>query len=401
MYIPSSFLYDIIRSERIGVFCESNSQGHRAIVAKLPTSTIKAIALGAKVELYAFINSQKPHYLALCMKVFDNKSSPLHAVITQRWNNSNNLLDISFFDTKLNLVLFDETDIPIQGCKIKIVINSENKCFSDILEKTSLKSADNYAEASNFMDSVCSVLGFDYNINPDYSVMCFKFPVEIIDSNVIKIIHVNHQGATHYDLVQDIDGVRQERQIYQSLCLMNNSKTIISPFVTIGKKERELTDVLTITKDHKLIAVESKCLQVDSDAVNKSYDRTATSIIKHCKKGLGQLEGVFKTLKRGEKVYDNNKILILNRDFLFYGIVLIDEYRHSESWSEIINLILMLRDTHGICLNVISLSEMMYIIKLCKSDTELFIKSLDYRYRTCIRTNTIDIQFKNSALPEF
>ncbi|MCW8332562.1 hypothetical protein [Vibrio paucivorans] len=400
MYIPSTFLYEVLGSEKIGVFCESNSQGNKAIIAKLPTSTIKAIALGAKVDFHLFTTSRKPHYLALCMRVFDNTSSPLHAMLAQRWQNSNNIFEASFFDTELDLVLFDETDAPIQEGKIKIKTNFRNKRARNVLQNTNLASSNDYEAVNHFMDSVCADLGFDYIPHPNYPIVSFKFSVEIKDIRTVTAIHVNEQGSAHYDVIRDIDGPRQERQIYQSLCLMDDSKTALSPLVTIGKKERELTDILTITQNHQLVAVESKCLQVDKDAVEKPYERTSASIIKHCKKALGQLEGVYKTIKRGERIYDEyDNTLLLGANHSFYGVVLIDEFRPSKDWDEVINLMQTLSNTHHICLNIISISEMIYTMKLCTSNTDLFVESLENRHKACINANTVDVRFINSSLP--
>jgi hypothetical protein len=400
MYIPSKFLHEILCSEKVGVFCESNKQGNKAIIAKLPAATIKALALGAKVDFYVLTTSKKPHYLALCLKIFDNESSPMIAMLPQRWQNSNNILDFSFFDSQLDLVLFDETDAPVQANKIKIKTNFRNKRVKNVLQHTDFTSSNDYDSVNDFMSSVFADLGFDYDAHPHYPIVSFKFSVEITEIHSITAIHANEQGSTHYDLTQDIDGTRQERQIYQSLCLIGNSKTAISPLVRIGKKERELTDILTITQNQQLVAIESKCLQVDKDTVKKSYERTTARIIKHCKKALGQLEGVYKTIKRGEIIYDeNNNTLFLGNEYSFYGIVLIDEFRPSKDWCEIINLMQELSNKHNVCLNIISLSELIYDIKRCTSNMNLFLESLESRYQTCIDLNTIDIQLTNYSLP--
>ncbi|WP_087820697.1 hypothetical protein [Photobacterium aquimaris] len=399
MYIPSSFLYQLLRSEQIGIFCESNNEGDKAIIAKLPTSTIKAISLGAKVEFYVFTTSVEPHYLALCMKVFDNKNSPMHAILTQRWQNSNNILDVSFFDSELDLVLYDETDAPVQASRIKIKTNTSNKNVKDILQNTKFISLYDYKSGNDFTDSVCADLGFDFLFHPDYPIVRFKFSVEITDINATKVCHYSEQGSTFYDVIQDIDGTRQERQVYQSLCLMDNSNTTISPLVTIGKKERELTDILTITANKQLVAIESKCLQVDIDTLDKSYERTSASIVKHCKKALGQLEGVYKTIKRKERIYDkDDNTLLIEDKYLFYGVVLIDEYRHSKDWNELIILMGELSNRHNICLNIITISELIYTMKLSESNIASFVKFLEKRHEACINSNTIDMRFINSSL---
>jgi hypothetical protein len=213
-------------------------------------------------------------------------------------------------------------------------------------------------------------------------------------------IHANEQGITHYDIVKDIDGTRQERQIYQSLCLMDNSITTLSPLVKIGNKERELTDILTITNDNEIIAFESKSLAVNENTLTKSYGRTASNIVKHCNKGLKQLEGVYKAIQRGESVYnEKNQALLFDGNYSFYGVVLIDEYRLSNDWGKVIDTLKKSSEINNICLNILSLSELIYTLKLYSSNIKLFTQSLEKRHQECIKNNSIDIQFINSSLP--
>lgn len=400
MYIPSSFLQKVICSEQIGVFCESNSYGHKAIIAKIPTSTIKSLALGAKVEFYLYTMLKAPHYLAMGMKIIDNISSPLYAIITQRWQSSSNIFNSSFLDCELDFVVYDETDALIQQNKMIIKTNFKNKRVHYVLKNTKFNVPNDSESSEYFIDNICSDLGFDFKSHPDFPIVGFKFPVTITQVNTILTIHANEQGSTHYDVVKDIDGTRQERQIYQALCLMDNSETTISPLVTIGLKERELTDILTVTQNKKLIAVESKCLQYDNSSFDKTAARTASNIIGHCKKAIGQLEGVHKTIKRGERIYNSDGTTLLGGgSYSFYGIVIIDEFRASEDWDAIIKLMKICSDKHDICINVINISEMIYTMKLCMSNTDLFVQSLEDRYKACISNNNINVRFRNSSLP--
>ncbi|HIE0919624.1 hypothetical protein JY436_02600 [Serratia marcescens] len=400
MYIPSSFLHKVICSEQIGVFCESNSDGYKAVIAKIPTSTIKSIALGAKVEFYLYTMLKSPYYLALGMKIIDNISSPLYAIIPQRWQNSNNIFNSYFLDCELDFVVYDETDAPIQQNKMIIKTNFKNKRVHDVLKNTTFNFPNDSESANYFIDTICADLGFNFKPHPDFPIVGFKFPVKITKVNTIFTIHANDQGTTQYDVVKDIDGTRQERQIFQAFCLMDNSETTLSPLVKIGLKERELTDILTVTQNKKLIVVESKCLQYDISAFDKTASRTASNIIGHCKKAISQLEGAHKTIKRGERIYNSDgKTLLDGGDYSFYGIVIIDEFRPSKDWDAIISLMKICCVKHDICINVISISELIYTMKLCISSTDLLIQSLEDRYKACICSNNVNVQLRNSSLP--
>lgn len=400
MYLPSKGISDILVSEQIGVFCESNSSGDKAIVAKLPTSVIKSILLEAKVEFYFFVRVKDPHYIALGLKVFDNKTSPFHALLPQRWNKSNNRFDHSFLDSDIHLSLFDETDASVVHGKINIKTNFRNKRAYNVIDNLNFTSSNNHEDNIKFMDSICASLGSNDVQHPDFKLSTFHFPVSIKDISAIHTHHVNPQGSAGYEVASEIDGARQERQIYQALCLMDNSSTTLSPLVTIGKKERELTDVLTVSSNNQIIAIESKCLKVDMLTLDNSRDRASSSMIKHCRKAINQLEGVYKAISRGERIYNNENTTILHGgNFDFHGIVLIDEFRESSNWPNIIKEIDELSNKHGICLNVISISEIIYNMKLSSSSTDVFVRMLQRRHKTCIDQNNINIKFINSALP--
>lgn len=400
MYLPSKNLHDILTSEQVGVFCESNSSGDKALVAKLPTSVIKSIFLGAKIEFYLFVKIPPPHNIALALKVFDNKSSPFHAILVQRWSNHNNIFDDSFLDSDIHLSLFDETDASVAYGTINIKTNFRNKRVYNIIENFEFSSANSQLDNIKFTDSVCASLGSDDAKHPGFKVLKFHFPVKVKELETIFTHHVNNQGSSSYEVATEIDGARQERQIYQALCLMDNSSTTLSPLVTIGKKERELTDVLTCSLNNNVIAIESKCLQVDVSTLDKSRERASSSMIKHCRKAINQLEGVYKVINRGEEIYNTAGITLLHgSNYDFYGIVLIDEYRESREWPEIIELIEKVSMRHKICINIISVPEIIYNMKLSLSNTNTFISMLQKRHEICLKKNSINIKFIDSSLP--
>ncbi|WP_318446054.1 hypothetical protein [Photobacterium leiognathi] len=400
MYIPSKFLSNLIISEQVGVFCESNSQGEHAIIAKLSSSTIKSISLGAKVEFFVYFSQNAPHYIGLVLKIYDNQESPMHAILAQRWESNANQLNSRFFNKPITLVLFDETDAPVMFCSLKIKINFRNKRILHLLDNSKFRSCNNYSETNNFMDDICIHLQLIPSVSKHNKLIQFKFNTDIEGIHSMLTVHVNEQTAINYDISHEIDGSRQEKQIAQALSLLKNSSTYLSPVVNIGKKERELTDILTIIDENSFIAVESKCLQINLEPVDKSYDRLSANIIKHTKKAINQLEGVYKALSRGEKLYTSKGVIIdYATEIPFYGIILIDEFRYSDDWSELIHSIKALNTNYGIIVNIISVSELIYSIKVCHSNPYSLIQTLDERYKLSTSVNSPNVKVIDSSLP--
>ncbi len=399
MYIPSLFLSQLLISEKVGVFCESNSIGDRAIIAKLPTSTIKAIALGVKVEFLVFLSEdiKDSRYLALALKVYDLEDKPFHAILPLRWVNKNNMLNSDFFDHEISISIFDDTDASVLNGKIRIETDAENCRLLQLLDNGQFESSNNFIQAIQFMDSICATL----SPNSSTTVTTFKFNTSLSQMKSILTFHANIQGHTGYDVMSDIDGIRQERQIYQALCLMDDSRTYLSPLVRIGLKDRELTDVLTIMDNGSFIALESKCLQMDANSLTKKSTKVSSNLLKHCKKAIGQVEGSYKAIKRGEEVYTNKgDTLTLNTLSKCYGIILIDEYRHSTGWGEIVKNLREVSEKHNICINVVTISELIYTMKLSCSCIKKFTSLLEQRYELCTQLNDINVNFIDYSLPE-
>jgi hypothetical protein len=86
----------------------------------------------------------------------------MHAILAQRWQDSNNLFNSSFIDSELDFILYDETDAPVQEGKIKFKTNFKNKRVRNILNNYEFTSANHFVKTNNFIDSAFADLGFDY-----------------------------------------------------------------------------------------------------------------------------------------------------------------------------------------------------------------------------------------------
>lgn len=177
MYIPSRFLFQLMVSEKVGVFCESNSIGDKAIIAKLPTSTIKAIALGAKVEFLVFLSeyTMNSRNIALALKVYDMADNPFHAILPLRWKNKNNMLTAGFFNKELEISIFDDTDASVLNGNIRIETNFKNKRLLHLLENFQFESSNNFTQMNRFMDLICSTI----TDNSPTTITTFKFKASL------------------------------------------------------------------------------------------------------------------------------------------------------------------------------------------------------------------------------
>ncbi|WDY53799.1 hypothetical protein [Vibrio fluvialis] len=401
MYVPSSFLYEIIQSEQTGIFCESNSSGDHAILVKLPTSVLKSLIHGAKSYIHVYLTLDAPEYIALVFEVKDNTTSPFHAVIPQRWISEFNRFTSSYFDKVIELTIYDETDAPVTSADIKIKTNFKHKGLMRILSNDVLLPAIDFDSTMMFLDTVCHEIGDRSFKRHKMSLQHFKFNVEITNVTNLNAIHVNPNSSVSYNVETAIDGNRQELQIFQALSVLIGSSSYHSPYVTIGKTDRELTDLLCITSNNCSIAIESKALTMDESSVNVSYEKNISKTIKHCAKALRQIEGAYKSIRDSNRIFirESNETIVVNPNNKFFGIVLLDEYRNSHLWSDIFDSVVKLHERHGVIINILSVSELMYIIKLCDSDSSNILTLLEKRFEKTMDLKTFTIRLIDESLP--
>lgn len=396
MYIVSDYLNRMISSEQVGVWVES-SDNNFALIAKIPSNVAKAIYMGAKLELLVGITIESSPRYSIALKVSDSIDNPFIVILPQRWINSCNLLNYNFFSKDITLTIYDEIDSLVIGAIVEISLPYDATKLSELLNYklfpiVSLESADELFDA------------FSHHIYPlQYISNGIDMEVFISDINIKNInsylnFKATDNGYNYYDFSTDIDGIIQENQIHNSLRVFFGKNAYHSPQVTIGKKSRELTDILALSEDY-YICIESKCISIDILTLNKSSDRIISGVIKSCSKAIKQLEGTLKAIRRGEVIKSNNKEIInFNRLNSGHLIILISEYIHSKRWDSLIEPIKLIRDKHNAMIHILSLSELSYILKLSQSQSEILNAILIERYEAFHNNNTFNIISFNSSL---
>lgn len=399
MYIPSSQLRHLIESEQFGVWSEVYSNGSKvALIAKASSTTIKAIVQGCRVELYIGVNEGVKNYCAIALKVFDSIESPLLIPMTPRLQRevdgiasfSDNLAFSFTMYNEINMPsIFCEGILDIPADKVSEKLFSGNYTISDTLEET-----------NQIIDSFCFTIDPAYGTRNShkFSVHCFEMNLKKIQP--IAVISANEFGAIYNKIDTSDEGLSQEEQLAQFLQNIHKDNVYHSPNVQIGKKQRELTDILSLDGSCNYL-IESKALCLNESGYTISDNRKSSTLFKATKKALGQLKGAAKAIRRGEKITKNDgTILNIGREQDIHGIVIVSEMLALNTWDDIIGVI-KTESKNGLYFHVIQFPEFINTIKLSLSPTVSFEQCLLQRHNAVVEYGILNIEGIDSSLPMY
>ena len=164
------------------------------------------------------------------------------------------------------------------------------------------------------------------------------------------------------------------------------------PQVQIGKKQRELTDVLAYYKIGTFL-IEAKCLSVIEAGHDSKQDRKIRRIKKHVKKAIRQLAGACKAIQRSEIITNTNgERLEIGPTIVPHCIVLVSELINSTDWSDVVDSMLAAALNTGGIFHVLDLREFVTLLKISANKKENFDYYLMQRFEILVEKKSIHIR---------
>lgn len=192
MYIPSDVISKMIQSEQYGVWAESYENGNSAaLIIKIPSSSLKAIIQGCKIQLFIGITTIEKDkiYLTIGVQIFDSIDSPLLVPMAVRTKKEESGIKILLNKQNFVIALFDELNTNICSATGKI----SNSIFSNIDISQNFLLADNLKLVNEILDSFCHI------INPDYGTQ--QVYPSLVYNDQITISNIKHIYAFQYQIV--------------------------------------------------------------------------------------------------------------------------------------------------------------------------------------------------------
>lgn len=389
MHMPSQRVRKEMHSEAASLWVVPAEGKELAVLIKAPTSSIKALLKGCDAEI---IFGLKDGYLCSGLRVFDIPDSPLFISGAVRHTEEHQAIARLLKDKVSPVFLFNEMDACLAW---------SNVSFSEA-------DAD---KGTDLLDDISNLYTGEFDNNCSFALDCFSYttdksrtypnaaeiPFVTISANIEpwRITNNTFLGnqESHAIVIDDEnEGEIFERAIWASLESAFPLNLYKSPKVQIGKKTRELTDVLAFHKYGSFL-IEAKDLSILQAGVDRNLERRIKGVQKQAKKAIGQLVGSYKALKRGEKIFDTNGIeLNVERENPPHCIILISELMDSGDWSEIEQELFKAIKSTGAFFHLLDFREFIALLKVSSGRSDLLDYNLMERYEIFIQCKSVHIR---------
>ncbi len=411
--MPSGNICQLVQMDKIGIWVESFDEGKSsAIIIKSSSSSIKSVIQGCDLKLLIGICSKdKKKYIAIGAMIYDVHDSPLLIFYPARYESSIDAVRFLMTNTEITLSFFDELDLPVYSAKGQIDIFSESfiagidqnvtipgdmEIVDSMVDSFALEIDLQYGTSYGYKGSEqrynCSIERRDIAISDSSPILVNTFSEDIPKNNV------------SYDVSTGNEGTTQELQLDFILNHYFDGKSFLSPQIRIGAKSRELTDILLI-RSNNIYLIESKSLNINLSGVASTLSRRAGKIKKHANKALRQMEGVFKKIRQGYPVMENEtlKDISIPEENKLHGIILLSnfqDYYIYDEWRDCSKKIYEISSSINNCtLHIMDLAEFVNLLKLSHVSKVKFDESMAMRFEGFLEKGILKIEHVNSSFP--
>lgn len=387
-------IYQELLQQKTGVWYVSDIYGSK-IMIKVPSSTIKAIIKGCKLEFVFGIDDNIFHVGA---RIYDDPINFL--TITAPHKNMDEHLSIAKIMSlnKVHIQLCNELGV----CQAfgDIVLNEKNnndvlcllgnpkRLYTGNLNERLISSSD------NFQFSLGLDIPYFDNRSPN-KIQIISIDTKIENLQVLNNIFYGETGTFSTEITNSDEGKLLEKEVFIALRSLFGSNVYLNPHIT-NKKDisRELIDILAFS-DIGIFLIESKALGVNNAVEERSMSRKIKGLQDQIKKGIKQLVGALKRITNNELIYDESgQKVYFNRTLPPCGIVLVSELLHFGEWEEILSIIVRAMRENGILIHIMDLNELMQFITYSNGDKYRFDDYLLERIKSFTENPSIFRQTK-------
>lgn len=390
MHIPSERVYQEMQSEAASLWVvPANAGAEIAFLVKAPTSAIKALIAGCSLD---FLLGKIGDCLCHGVRIKDSPDAPLLISGAVRIEEEHLAIDRLIQDKRAALFLFNEMDVCLAWTNLKFNDLEAEAAANLIGDHKSLYEGPFDKSCSHALDCFC----FSTDVTQRYPnasmvpLVTIRFILEPWRTNANHFVGVRESHVVNMGDLEE--GEIAERAIWASLESVFPLTLYKSPQVEIGKKARELTDVLSF-HEYGCFLIESKDFSVLRSGYQRSQDRRISGVQKQARKAIRQLVGASKAISRGERILDQvgGEIEVV-RDKPAHCIVLITELEHSGDWSGVEKDLIAAMQETGAFFHVVDLRELITLLKGSSGDAALLDYNLMERCKRFVEVKSVHIR---------
>lgn len=247
-----------------------------ALVIKLPSTAIKAIDLGARVELHIALTDFEECYVALGVTVRDSSDSPLISITPASYINYLNGILHFAREGHTQVFLYNE----MNHCILhgELLITAEFKAeildvWSKIKQPYLMR---DYMVEDLFIESIFNKLAPDIHTDGFYEITLLTEAISM--GHLTKVLNMDYtdHGNLIYEMGTGVEGDIQEEQLVHSLRMLFGSNVFHSPWKVRDTQTKEFVDVFAILRISILPFPQKQCRymsQVLIKLMKKDYQR--------------------------------------------------------------------------------------------------------------------------------
>lgn len=390
-------IYQELLQERSNIWYISDSYGSK-IMIKIPSSILKAIIKGCKIELLFGIDKNIFH---IGVNIYDD---PVHFVtLTSTHKNIDEHLSVA------KIMQLDKVEIQLYNelcacqCHGNLILTTKNKndilCLLGNPKKLFTGCIDDkiHQSADNFQFS----LGLDIPVKQESlnKIETLVIETKIQDLQTMENFFYEDTGVISTEISNADEGTLLEKEIFVALRSLFGVDIYLNPKIDNKKtKYRELIDILAFS-DIGFFLIESKALGVINANEDRNMERKIKGLQKQIEKAIDQLIGAYKKIFENETIYDNSGTVVqFDRTLPPCGIILVSEILPFGDWEDIIKKLIITMADNGIMIHIMDLNELMQFIGHSKGSKYVFDNYLLQRAQNFVKNPAIVKQAKFSKL---
>lgn len=367
-------IYREMKGEDVGIWFISDEYGYK-ISTKIPSNVIRSLINGCQMEfLFGKDNKNDNAYFHTGARIYDDRTNPILITQSGRFFRDYKGLERILNEKEVIIEFYDELVTCSATAELTIKEEERIAILQLMDDINSLYVGDYDANLSASLDSFVYSLDPSQKTSKSYQIKVKSIPCEIKNWNIINKYFYGFADTQLVNISDKDEGGTFERQIWYSMESLFLNDIYLNPVVKQDNKDRELTDILA-HHEYRNFLVETKALGVLNLNKEQTIERKVENVKKQVLKGIKQLIGANKNIKRNLPIFSNSgKEIKIDSLLVPHCIVLVSELIPFGDWKEIEQEIILAMMNEKMYLHVMDFNEFMKYIKVSMGKKE----SLDY-----------------------
>ena len=381
-------IYKELVHEEAAIWYVSDEYGSK-IMIKAPTTGIKAMLKGCKIELLFGRNKDHtPNIFHTGLKIHDDLFNYQMMFCTHR-----------FLDEHLSTAKIMNLDkVQVQLCNELSVCQA----FGDLIIREKDKQ-----EILSLLGNPKKLYVGEFTKQVEESLDSFQNSFKISSQEILQPLNlvtieariINCQSMKNYFYpgdeapvginIEGNEGDELEKEVFTVLHSLFNNCTFKNPVIPYKGGTRELTDILAFYELGAFL-FETKALSVINAEDNRTMERKVAGLQKQILKAINQLVGAIKRISENTPIYDaNGNEVLFNKTIVPHGVVLVSEFLMFGEWDKIVAAILNAMNDSKSMIHVMDMREFMQFVAHAKGDKQLFDYFLMQRIKYFVESRNL------------